>query len=202
MPTAGNVFSCDLKNPVIFVCEPKLGGLKMCCGVTLPATFGAIAVTAIAGSMLSLVPLEEFVVVATGPLAVILLPSHAEFFATIFNDALQSERLRFGAIVLKSVPAEVPRIRFGLIVLIDVNNDNSGAAVDNMFVDLVCASIEMLAAAIVFLGDDDVARVLLIVLIEADAFGNVGIATSGFATAVAAADTTNPDATGRFAECW
>lgn len=200
MPTAGNVFSCDLKNPVIFVCEPKFGGLKICCGATLPAIFGAIAVTAIAGSTLSL-PLEEFVVVATGPLAVILLPSHAEFFATIFNDELQSERLRFVAIELKSVPAELPRIRFGLIVLIDVNNDNSGAAVDNMFVDLVCASIEMLAAAVVFLGDDAVARVLLIVLIEADAFENVGISTSGFAAAAAAADTTNPEATGRF-ERW
>lgn len=170
----------------------------MCCGVTLPATFGAIGVTAITSMhpILSL-PLEEFVVVAIGPFAVLLLPSHAKFFATIFSDELQSERLRFVATDVKSVLAALPRIRFGLIVLIDVNNDNSGAAVDKMFVDLVCASIEMLTAAVVavFLGDDDVARVLLIVLIDdTDALGNVGISTSGFA---AAAETTNPDATGR-----
>lgn len=112
------------------------------------------------------------------------------------------------------MPFELPRIRFGLIVLIDVNNDNKGAAVDNIFVDLVCDSIELLAtstAVAVFLGnvvvvveiddddvDVDVARELLID--DAYTFDggikSVGISTSGF---VAVDETTNPDdATGRF----
>lgn len=176
MPTAGNVFSCDLKNPVIFVCEPKFGGLKMCCAVALapPIAFGVIGVPPAITSMVALVvlsvPLEETcaVTVAIAPLAVLLFPpSHVEFFATLFDDkALLSQRLRFVAIEFDSVAVEVPRMRFGLIVLIDVNSDNNGAAVDSIFVDFVCASAEMLAATVFLGNDDDVASALLIVLID------------------------------------
>lgn len=207
MLTAGNVFSCDLKNPVIFVCDPKFGGLKMCCGVALPlTTFGAIGVPTIV-SFLSRpttpLPLAEFGAIDADPPAVLLLPSHAECFAAPpFVDALLSDRLRFDAIELDSIPVELPRIRFGLIVLIDVNNDNNGAVdvvVDNIFVGFVCASVVTLTAT-AFLGDADEMRVLLIVLIDdTDAFNggftNVEFSTSGFAA-------TNPDAIGRFEREW
>lgn len=205
--TAGNGFSCDLKNPVIFVCDPKFGGLKMCCGAALPpATFGAIAVPPPSASWLPFLslPLEVFVIAATAPLAVLLLPSHAKLFATLFDDELLSDRLRFVTIELSSVSAELPRIRFGLIVLIDVNNDNNGAVVDTIFFGLVCVSAEMVAAT-VFLGNDGVASVLPVVLIDdtdvfAGGFTNVFVvSTSGFDAAVA--ETTKPEDAVRF-ERW
>lgn len=77
--------------------------------------------------------------VLTALLLLLLFPSHATFL-TIFFKFVElplplSDRLRFVAIELNSVLDEPPRIRFGLIVLIDVNSDNNGAVdVVSMFV--------------------------------------------------------------------